>query len=113
MGAPDRLAAQLVYCLESASGTGRDMLIWGPSVWMIPQRLGSESAVLRDTVKLVVASWANSQRGTLSPEAWLDLRLHTQALGSLRKALQEPGQDLVTDTIAAQWLLQKLEVSLY
>ncbi|KAI1653776.1 hypothetical protein F4813DRAFT_245520 [Daldinia decipiens] len=111
MGASDRLAAQLVYCLESASGTGRDMLIWGPSVWMIPQRLGSESAVLRDTVKLVVTSWANSQRGTLPPEAWLDLRLHTQALGSLRKALQEPGQDLVTDTIAAQWLLQKLELT--
>ncbi|KAI1646663.1 uncharacterized protein F4817DRAFT_128165 [Daldinia loculata] len=111
MDASDRLAAQLVYCLESASGTGRDMLIWGPSVWMIPQRLGSESPVLRDTVKLVVASWANSQRGTLPPEAWLDLRLHTQALGSLRKALQEPGQDLVTDTIAAQWLLQKLELT--
>ncbi|KAI1473938.1 hypothetical protein F4774DRAFT_415343 [Daldinia eschscholtzii] len=109
MCASDRLAAQLVYCLESASGTGRDMLIWGPSIWMIPRRLGSESPVLRDTVKLVVASWANSQRIALSPEAWLDLRLHTQALGSLRKALQEPGQDLVTDTIAAQWLLQKLE----
>ncbi|KAI1463819.1 uncharacterized protein F4812DRAFT_232321 [Daldinia caldariorum] len=109
MCASDRLAAELVYCLESASGTGRDMLIWGSSIWMIPRRLGSESPVLRDTVKLVVASWANSQRVALSPEAWLDLRLHTQALRSLRKALQEPGKDLVTDTIAAQWLLQKLE----
>ncbi|KAI8959888.1 hypothetical protein F5Y11DRAFT_358847 [Daldinia sp. FL1419] len=111
MCASDQLAAQLVYCLESASGTGRDMLIWGPSVWMIPRRLGSESPVLRDTVKLVVASWSNSQRGVLSPQVWLDLRLHTQALGSLRRALQDPAQDVVTDTIAAQWLLQKLELT--
>lgn len=78
---------------------------------MIPQRLATESPVLRHVVELAVASWSNSQRDILSPETWLDLRLHMQALGSLRKALESPEQGLVTDTIAAQWLLQKLEVS--
>ncbi|KAI1206070.1 uncharacterized protein F4807DRAFT_244283 [Annulohypoxylon truncatum] len=111
MSPSDRLASQFVSCIEAASGTGHDLLIWGPSIKMIPQRLGSESPVLRHTVELVVASWTNSQRDVMSPETWLDLQLHMQALGSLRKALAEPSQGLVTDTITAQWLLQKLELT--
>lgn len=111
MSESDRLASQFISCIEAASGTGHDLLIWGPSIKMIPQRLGSESPVLRHTVELVVASWSNSQRDIMSPETWLDLQLHMQALGSLRKALAEPSQGSVTDTITAQWLLQKLEVS--
>ncbi|OTB03852.1 hypothetical protein M426DRAFT_170217 [Hypoxylon sp. CI-4A] len=116
----DRLAGQLVACLEAAADTGHDMQIWGPSIRIIPQRLRSESRVLRHTVELVVATWSNSRRDVLAPELWLDLSLHMRALGSLRKALEEPepepeseelGLGLVTDTIAAQWLLQKLEVS--
>ncbi|KAI2633573.1 hypothetical protein GGS26DRAFT_51500 [Hypomontagnella submonticulosa] len=111
MSPSDRLAAQFISCLDAAAGTGHDMQIWGPSIRMIPQRLATESPVLRHVVELAVASWSNSQRDILSPEAWLDLRLHMQALGSLRKALEEPEQGLVTDTIAAQWLLQKLELT--
>ncbi|KAI1101695.1 hypothetical protein F4804DRAFT_291722 [Jackrogersella minutella] len=111
MSPSDRLASQFVSCIEAASGTGHDLLIWGPSIKVIPQRLGSESQVLRDTVELVVVSWTNSQRDVSSPETWLDLQLHMRALGSLRKALEEPEQGLVTDTIAAQWLLQKLELT--
>ncbi|KAI0832273.1 hypothetical protein F5Y06DRAFT_301503 [Hypoxylon sp. FL0890] len=113
MSPSDRLAAQLVSCINAASGTGNDLIIWGPSIKMIPQRLavGSDSQVLRHTVEVVVASWSNSQRDILTPETWLDLRLHMQALGSLRRALEEPDEGLVTDTIAAQWLLQKLELT--
>ncbi|KAI2605619.1 hypothetical protein GGR54DRAFT_440747 [Hypoxylon sp. NC1633] len=111
MSPSDRLAAEFVACLEAASGTGNDLLIWGPSIRMIPQRLGSESPVLRHSVELVVTSWSNSQRDFLSPETWLDLGLYTQALGSLQKALEEPERSLVTDTIAAQALLQNVELT--
>ncbi|KAI1134747.1 hypothetical protein F5Y05DRAFT_199543 [Hypoxylon sp. FL0543] len=113
MSPSDRLAAQFVSCINAASGTGHDLVIWGPSIKMIPQRLsaGSGSQVLQHTVEVVVSSWSNSQRDILTPETWLDLQLHMQALGSLRKALEEPEHGLVTDTIAAQWLLQKLELT--
>lgn len=110
MSPSELLAARFVSCLESARGTGNDLLIWGPSIKLIPQRLGSESPVLRHAVELVVTTWSNSQR-EFSPEMWLDLRLYTQALGSLQKALKEPEQSYVTDIIAAQALLQKVEVS--
>lgn len=111
MSPSDQLAARFINCLEVATGTGNDLLIWGPSIRMIPRRLGSESLVLRHTVELVVTTWTNSQR-ELPPEAWLDLRLYTRALGSLHKALEEPEQQgSITDTIAAQALLQKVEVS--
>ncbi|KAI1371464.1 hypothetical protein F4677DRAFT_312149 [Hypoxylon crocopeplum] len=106
----DALAAKFIYCLEAASGTGNDLLIWGPSIRMIPQRLGSASPVLRHAVELVVTSWTNSQRDILSPETWLDLGLYTQALGSLQKALEEFEPDIGCDTIAAQALLQKIEL---
>lgn len=110
MSPSELLSARFVACLEAAKGTGNDLLIWGPSIKLVPQRLGSESPVLRHTVELVVTTWSNSQR-ELSPETWLDLRLYTQALGSLQKALKEPEQSYVTDIIAAQAMLQKVEVS--
>ncbi|KAL7629830.1 hypothetical protein AAE478_001353 [Parahypoxylon ruwenzoriense] len=110
MSPSDRLAAKFISCLESASGTGYDLLIWGPSIRMIPQRLGSESAVLRQAVELVVRSWTNSRRELMS-ELWLDLRMYTLALGSLQKALEEPEQGLVTDTVAAQALIQRVELT--
>ncbi|XXG95194.1 hypothetical protein Hte_001454 [Hypoxylon texense] len=110
MSPSELLAARFVACLEAASGTGNDLLIWGPSIKLIPQRLGSESPVLRHAVELVVTTWSNSRR-EFSPEMWLDLRLYTQALGSLQKALKEPEQSYVTDIIAAQALLQKVELA--
>ncbi|KAI1759798.1 hypothetical protein GGR53DRAFT_121679 [Hypoxylon sp. FL1150] len=110
MSPSELLSARFVACLEAAKGTGNDLLIWGPSIKLVPRQLGSESPVLRHTVELVVKTWANSQR-ELSPETWLDLRLYTQALGSLQKALKEPEKSCVTDIIAAQAMLQKFELA--
>ncbi|KAI0173184.1 hypothetical protein GGR52DRAFT_376043 [Hypoxylon sp. FL1284] len=110
MSPSELLTARYVSCLEAARGTGNDLLIWGPSMRLIPKRLGSESPVLRHAVELVVTTWTNSQREA-APEAWLDLRLYTQALGSLQQALKAPEQSYVTDIIAAQAMLQKVELA--
>ncbi|KAI1077952.1 hypothetical protein F5B20DRAFT_248510 [Whalleya microplaca] len=108
--ATEQLATKLVRCLEAAAGTGHDPMIWGPSIGIIPQRLDGTSAVLQHAVELVLAAWMNSQR-ELPPEEWLDLRMYNRALRSLHGALLDPKRDLVTNTIAAQTLLQKAELT--
>ncbi|KAH9995337.1 hypothetical protein F4779DRAFT_636663 [Xylariaceae sp. FL0662B] len=106
----DQLATKLVNCLEASSGTGYDPMIWGPSLRIIPQRLESDNIVLQHAVELVIAAWTNSQK-ELPPEEWLDLRMYNRALRSLHDALHDPKRDLVTNTIAAQMLLQKAELT--
>ncbi|KAI0015005.1 hypothetical protein F4780DRAFT_773825 [Xylariomycetidae sp. FL0641] len=103
----DRLAVQLIQCLNSVPEKG--LTILGSSLRMIPKQLESGSMALQSAVQLIVASWTNSRRD-LHPGHWLDLKIYSNALRSLQDAVDGLSQESVTDTLAAQCILQKVEV---
>ncbi|KAK8128967.1 hypothetical protein PG984_010075 [Apiospora sp. TS-2023a] len=108
----DRLAAELIWCLDAAPGRGHDLRMWGSSLELIPPLLG-QSAVLQHATKLLTTCWANMRRGW-SRCAWLDAQLYDAALIGLQQALEqtfeEPASELTTNTLAAQTMLQKVEL---
>ncbi|KAK8009957.1 hypothetical protein PG990_008922 [Apiospora arundinis] len=108
----DRLAAELIWCLDAAPGTGHDLRLWGASLELMPPLLG-QSAALQHATKLLVTSWSNMQRGWARC-TWLDAQLYDAALRSLQQALEkafkDPTSQLTTTTLAAQTILQKLEI---
>lgn len=108
----ERLSAELVFCLDAAPGTGYDLRMWGSSLELIPPLLG-QSDVLQHATKLLTTCWTNMRRGW--PRcAWLDAQLYDAALIGLQKALkqafQDPASHWATSTLAAQTILQKVEV---
>ncbi|KAK6827309.1 c6 zinc finger domain protein [Apiospora arundinis] len=108
----DRLAAELIWCLDAVPGTGHDLRLWGASLELMPPLLG-QSAALQYATKLLVTSWSNMQRGWARC-TWLDAQLYDAALRSLQQALEkafkDPTSQLATTTLAAQTILQKLEI---
>ncbi|KAI8626589.1 hypothetical protein F5Y19DRAFT_221210 [Xylariaceae sp. FL1651] len=105
----DQTIARFVLCLEAAPGTGNDLRILGAFLPLIPQHLGSGNTALYHAVELLLSAWTNSRRG-LSPSMWLDLRMYNRALRSLTDALNDANPELLTNTLAAQCVLQKTEV---
>ncbi|KAI3319535.1 hypothetical protein HD806DRAFT_548106 [Xylariaceae sp. AK1471] len=105
----DQMAARLVTCLEAAPGTGKDLRILGPFLPMIPQHLGNGNTALDHAVELLLSAWMNSCR-RLPSNMWLDLRTYNRAIRSLNDALSDANVELVTNTLAAQCVLQKTEV---
>jgi len=111
----ERLVAELIWCLDAAPGTGHDLHLWGASLGLIPPLLG-QSAALQHATKLLVRSWANMRRGWPRCK-WLDAQLYDAALRSLQQALEHAFREdhdssyLTTTTLAAQTVLQKLEVT--
>jgi hypothetical protein len=77
---------------------------------MIPQHLGSGTTALDHAVELLLSAWTNSSR-RLPSDMWLDLRTYNRAICSLKNALDDANVELVTNTLAAQCILQKIEVS--
>ncbi|KAK8052320.1 hypothetical protein PG993_003705 [Apiospora rasikravindrae] len=108
-----QLAAELIWCLNAAHGTGSDLHLWGASLELLPPLLG-QSAALQHATKLLTTSWSNIQRG-YPRRAWLDAQLYDAALISLQQALEQvfedPTSELTTTTLAAQTLLQKVEIA--
>lgn len=108
----DRLAAELVYCLDAAPGTGYDLRLWGSSLELIPPLLG-QSTVLQHATKLLTTCWSNVRRER-PRYTWLDAQIYDAALISLQQALEQtfkdPASNLATSTLAAQTILQKVEV---
>ncbi|KAK8119766.1 uncharacterized protein PG998_004392 [Apiospora kogelbergensis] len=98
----ERLAAELVWCLDAAPGTGLDLHL----------------AALQHATKLLVASWFNMQRRWTRCK-WLDAKLYDAALRSLQQALEHAFKEdsssshLTTTTLAAQTILHKLEVTYF
>lgn len=113
----ERLAAELVWCLDAAPGTGLDLHLWGASLGLLPPLL-AQSAALQHATKLLVASWFNMQRGWTRCK-WLDAKLYDAALRSLQQALEHAFKEdsssshLTTTTLAAQTILHKLEVTYF
>ncbi|KAK7957778.1 hypothetical protein PG988_012626 [Apiospora saccharicola] len=108
----DRLAAELIWCLDAAPGTGHDLRMWGSSLELIPPLLG-QSAVLQHATKLLTTCWTNLRR-VWSRCTWLDAQLYDATLISLQQALeqafQDPASNLATSTLTAQTILQKVEL---
>ncbi|KAK8081089.1 hypothetical protein PG997_008907 [Apiospora hydei] len=110
----DQLAAELIWCLNAAPGTGHDLYLWGASLGLLPPLLG-QSAALQHATKLLTTTWSNIQRG-YPRRAWLDAQLYDACLISLQQTLEQVFEDptsklTTTATLAAQTLLQKVEVN--
>ncbi|KAK7926615.1 hypothetical protein PG985_003613 [Apiospora marii] len=109
----ERLAAELVFCLDAAPGTGYDLRMWGSSLELIPPLI-DQSAVLQHATKLLTTCWTNMRRGW-PRRAWLDAQVYDAALIGLQQALeqacQDPASNLATSTLAAQTILQKVEIA--
>jgi hypothetical protein len=106
----DRVTARLVECLDATPGTGNDLRILGAFLPLIPQRLGRGNKALDYTVGLLLDAWTNCRRG-LPSQSWLDLNLYIRAIRSLNNVLHDGNPEVLTNTFAAQCLLQKTEVS--
>jgi hypothetical protein len=109
----DELLSKLIYCLEASAETLHDLNIWGSSLKFLPPLL-DESETLRHAVELTTTAWLNVRSGQ-PVTACLDLQLYNEALQSLQCAVQEALKDphprIPTATLAAQTLVQKVEVN--
>ncbi|KAI1857480.1 hypothetical protein JX265_011215 [Neoarthrinium moseri] len=109
----DLLSAKLLYYLEVSAGSECDLQMWGHSLKLLPRFLDG-SAALRHAVDLLLTCWSNlQQKGSITDS--LDLTLYNQALRSLQEALQgalvDPVSCLTSSTLAAQTVLQKVEIA--
>ncbi|KAK7955731.1 uncharacterized protein PG986_004953 [Apiospora aurea] len=109
----DQLAAELIWCLNAAPGTGHDLHLWGASLGLIPPLL-AQSVALQHATKLLTTTWSTIKRG-YPRRAWLDAQLYDACLISLQQTLEQVFEDptsklTTTTTLAAQTLLQKVEI---
>ncbi|KAL1626441.1 hypothetical protein SLS56_006845 [Neofusicoccum ribis] len=103
----DLLVARLVSLLGSSKGTGHDLQFVGPSICQFPPRL-AESVALQDATEcLLFAHDALLRRE--EPESLIDPGCYGRALRSLQRALDDPQERYLANTLAATGLLQKTE----
>jgi len=106
----DHMTARLVGCLDAMPGTGNDLRILGAFLPLLPQQLGRGNKALDYAVELLLGAWTNCRRG-LPSHLWLDLNLYIRAIRSLNNILHDGNPEVLNNTFAAQYLLQKTEVS--
>ncbi|KAI0846437.1 hypothetical protein F5Y00DRAFT_145610 [Daldinia vernicosa] len=103
----ERVAARLVGYLSHENAPW-DILASCGYIKHLPARLG-ESAALRDCVALMSSTWINSRRGLASTQL-LDSNLYVKALRTLQRAINDPHQQLSSETLAAATILERLEL---
>ncbi|KAI2784431.1 hypothetical protein F4815DRAFT_500844 [Daldinia loculata] len=103
----ERVAARLVGYLSHENAPW-DILASCGYIKHLPVRLG-ESSALRDSVALMCSTWINSRRGSM-PTQLLDSNLYVKALRTLQRAINDPYQQLSSETLAAATILERLEL---
>ncbi|KAI1662039.1 hypothetical protein F4813DRAFT_396718 [Daldinia decipiens] len=103
----ERVAARLVGYLSHENAPW-DILASCGYIKHLPARLG-ESAALRDCVALMSSTWINSRRGFTTTKL-LDSNLYVKALRTLQRAINDPHQQLRSETLAAATILERLEL---
>ncbi|KAI8965125.1 hypothetical protein F5Y11DRAFT_313926 [Daldinia sp. FL1419] len=103
----ERVSARLVGYLSHENAPWDVLTVCGYTKYL-PVRL-IESAALRDSVALMVTTWVNSRRDFKSTPL-IDSGLYGKALRTLQRAINDPQEQLKSETLAAATILERLEL---
>lgn len=102
----ERVAARLVGYLDK--GSSYDASLAACYLHLLPSRLG-ESSALRDAVALFCGCWGSFRRANPA-ESPVDPKAYGKALRSLKRAIDDPRQQLSAETLAATSIMDRVEI---